>query len=175
MSSAEERLEHAEIWVAMRKLLQGFAAAIDRDGFVDECLDVVIELLNADRGPEVARRLRVLSLDDLPAAPPPARTAAERPPLATIVECAALTLGVDPQALRDGHRSRAATRARRLAAAVAVLDHGYSKRATAHATGCTDMAISRGLTSAPPTPQDVERLRKAIRRHQPGAAVDRKV
>ena len=43
-------LDHEGLWRGTRALLAQLSAAIDRDAVLDECLDVVVELLNADRG-----------------------------------------------------------------------------------------------------------------------------
>src|SRR5438876_250126 len=43
-------LDHAALWQRIRSLLDSVALVADRDGFLDECLDRIVELLGADRG-----------------------------------------------------------------------------------------------------------------------------
>jgi transcriptional regulator with GAF, ATPase, and Fis domain len=48
--SARRGLDHEAMWRAMRALVERVTRAVDGDDALDACLDVVVELLGADRG-----------------------------------------------------------------------------------------------------------------------------
>ncbi len=48
--SARSGLDHEAMWRAMRALVDRVARAVDGEDALDDCLDVVVELLGADRG-----------------------------------------------------------------------------------------------------------------------------
>jgi len=48
--SARESLTHETMWRHVRQLLDRALSAAEKEGVVDECLDVVVDLLGADRG-----------------------------------------------------------------------------------------------------------------------------
>ena len=48
--ASHEGLDHAVMWRAMRLLLERLSATLDSATTMDDCLDIVVELLGADRG-----------------------------------------------------------------------------------------------------------------------------
>lgn len=48
--SSHPSLDYETVWRAMRQLVDRVFGALERDDVLDECLDVVVELLGADRG-----------------------------------------------------------------------------------------------------------------------------
>lgn len=48
--SSRPSLDHETLWRAMRELVDRVFGALERDNVLDECLDVLVELLGADRG-----------------------------------------------------------------------------------------------------------------------------
>lgn len=44
------QLEHVLMWDAMRQLVDGLVTSVDRDTFMDDCLDRLVEVFGADRG-----------------------------------------------------------------------------------------------------------------------------
>src|SRR5262245_44095220 len=55
--SSQEDLDHGTMWQAMRLLLERLTSTLDSATATDDCLDIVVELMGADRG------LIVLSFD----------------------------------------------------------------------------------------------------------------
>ncbi len=48
--SSKQELDHETLWRAMRELVDRVFGALERDNVLDECLDVLVDLLGADRG-----------------------------------------------------------------------------------------------------------------------------
>lgn len=48
--STRESLDHEAMWRSMRRLLDRVYGALDGESLVDDCLDILVELLGADRG-----------------------------------------------------------------------------------------------------------------------------
>ena len=47
---AQPTLDHEAMWRQMCRLLERVHAVLDGDSLLDDCLDIVVELLDADRG-----------------------------------------------------------------------------------------------------------------------------
>ena len=103
------------------------------------------------RGQAVAARCGVRSLEDLP----PASVAASGggvtvapASLSQIIQAAAAVAGTTAERLSAVGRTRPVSRARRLAAHVAVRDHGYRLCIVANAFGLKPPSLSRGVRAA---------------------------
>src|SRR5262249_21770388 len=48
--TSEARLDHETMWRYMRRLLDRIFSVIENDAVVDDCLDILVDLLGADRG-----------------------------------------------------------------------------------------------------------------------------